>query len=245
VPVAKQDLQDAAAQSRDSPAARLATRSTCSSSRSTLPRPCNFAEAAAGKPQIRLVERPASRSYQGRRRRRTRAKAALVFAKRRTRRSASRDPPGRKQRPKAATSTRPSTSPQCRSGGDQCRWPFRCQPRRKGPRALATRSAAEAARRRRRPEGPVLAPQRETPRAPAGRPWLVMPGRRSLRARVCCLRHCSFCLKATAMVFDLHPIGRSSVRGHEILPVGGHRISPRAAANSPRGRPRISPPVLS
>lgn len=36
-----------------------------------------------------------------------------------------------------------------------------------------------------------------------------------------------------------------SVRGHEILPVGGHRKSPRAAANSPHGRPRISPPVLS
>jgi len=35
------------------------------------------------------------------------------------------------------------------------------------------------------------------------------------------------------------------VGGHEILPVGGHRNSPRAAANSPRGRPRISPPVLS
>ena len=37
----------------------------------------------------------------------------------------------------------------------------------------------------------------------------------------------------------------SVVRGHEILPVGGHRNSPWAAANSPHGRPRISPPVLS
>jgi len=36
-----------------------------------------------------------------------------------------------------------------------------------------------------------------------------------------------------------------TVRGHEILPIGGHRNSPRAAANSPHGRPRISPPVLS
>jgi len=35
------------------------------------------------------------------------------------------------------------------------------------------------------------------------------------------------------------------VRGHEILPVGGHRKSPWAAANSPHGRPGISPPVLS
>jgi hypothetical protein len=32
---------------------------------------------------------------------------------------------------------------------------------------------------------------------------------------------------------------------HEILPVDGHRNSPQAAVNSPRGRPRISPPVLS
>ncbi len=40
-------------------------------------------------------------------------------------------------------------------------------------------------------------------------------------------------------------IPRTHVRGHEILPVDGHRNSPRAAANSPRGRPRISPPVLS
>ena len=39
--------------------------------------------------------------------------------------------------------------------------------------------------------------------------------------------------------------GPGIVRGHEILPVGGHRNSPRAAANSPHGRPRISPPVLS
>ena len=36
-----------------------------------------------------------------------------------------------------------------------------------------------------------------------------------------------------------------TVRGHDILPIGGHRNSPRAAANSPHGRPRISPPVLS
>ena len=33
--------------------------------------------------------------------------------------------------------------------------------------------------------------------------------------------------------------------GHGILPIGGHRNSPRAAANSPHWRPRISPPVLS
>jgi hypothetical protein len=37
----------------------------------------------------------------------------------------------------------------------------------------------------------------------------------------------------------------AAVRGHEILPVGGHRNSPWVAANSPHGRPRISPPVLS
>jgi hypothetical protein len=35
------------------------------------------------------------------------------------------------------------------------------------------------------------------------------------------------------------------VRGHEILPMGGHREYPRPAANSPHWRPRISPPVLS
>jgi len=39
--------------------------------------------------------------------------------------------------------------------------------------------------------------------------------------------------------------GATRVRGHEILPVGGHWNSPWAAANSPHGRPRISPPVLS
>jgi hypothetical protein len=33
--------------------------------------------------------------------------------------------------------------------------------------------------------------------------------------------------------------------GHGILPIGGHQYSPRAAANSPHWRPRISPPVLS
>ena len=45
----------------------------------------------------------------------------------------------------------------------------------------------------------------------------------------------------------LQPVERRQVlvRGHEILPVDGHRNSPRAAANSPHGRPRISPPVLS
>jgi hypothetical protein len=36
-----------------------------------------------------------------------------------------------------------------------------------------------------------------------------------------------------------------AVGGHEILPVDGHRKSPRAAAICPHGRPRISPPVLS
>ena len=39
--------------------------------------------------------------------------------------------------------------------------------------------------------------------------WLRLSGRDSLRARVC-RRRCSFCLKATAMVLDLHPIGSSS-----------------------------------
>ena len=33
--------------------------------------------------------------------------------------------------------------------------------------------------------------------------------------------------------------------GHGILPIGGHQNSPRAAANSPHWRPRISPPVVS
>jgi hypothetical protein len=35
------------------------------------------------------------------------------------------------------------------------------------------------------------------------------------------------------------------VGGREILPIGGHRNSPRAAAISPQWRPRFSPPVLS
>jgi len=39
--------------------------------------------------------------------------------------------------------------------------------------------------------------------------------------------------------------GTGGVRGHEILPIGGHQNSPRAAANSPHWRPRISPLVLS
>jgi hypothetical protein len=33
--------------------------------------------------------------------------------------------------------------------------------------------------------------------------------------------------------------------GHVILPTGGHRNSPLAAAISPHGRPFSSPPILS
>jgi hypothetical protein len=33
--------------------------------------------------------------------------------------------------------------------------------------------------------------------------------------------------------------------GHVILPIGGHRNSPLAAANSPHGRPSFSPPIVS
>ena len=66
---------------RMSPPARLATWSTCSSSRSTSPKPCNFAGAGAGKPPIGLVARPASRSSEGRQRRRTPPGASLGFAR--------------------------------------------------------------------------------------------------------------------------------------------------------------------
>ena len=46
----------------------------------TSPKTCNFAGAGAGKPQIGLAARPASRSYEGRRRRLTAAEASPVFA---------------------------------------------------------------------------------------------------------------------------------------------------------------------
>ena len=64
-----------------SPSARLSTWLTCSSSGPTSPKTCNFAGAGAGKPQIGLAARPASRSYEGRRRRLTAAEASPVFAK--------------------------------------------------------------------------------------------------------------------------------------------------------------------
>ncbi len=67
-------------ETRNSPSARLSTWSTCSSSRPTSPTTCNFAGAGAGKPQIGLAARPASRSYEGRRRRHTAAEASPVFA---------------------------------------------------------------------------------------------------------------------------------------------------------------------
>ena len=66
---------------RVSPSARLSTWLTCSSSGPTSPKTCNFAGAGAGKPQIGLAARPASRSYEGRRRRLTAAEASPVFAK--------------------------------------------------------------------------------------------------------------------------------------------------------------------
>ena len=64
----------------NSPSARLSTCSTCSSSGPTSPKTCNFAGAGAGKPQVGLAARPASRSYEGRRRRHTAAEASPVFA---------------------------------------------------------------------------------------------------------------------------------------------------------------------
>ena len=56
------------AQTSCSPSARLPTWSTCSSSGPTSPKTCNFAGAGAGKAQIGLAARPASRSYEGTRR---------------------------------------------------------------------------------------------------------------------------------------------------------------------------------
>ncbi len=55
--------------------------STCSSSRPTSPKPCNFAGAGASKPPIGLVARPASRSSEGRHRRRTPPGASLCIAR--------------------------------------------------------------------------------------------------------------------------------------------------------------------
>ena len=63
-----------------SPPARLARWSICPSSRPTAPKTCKSAEAGAGQPQIGLVARPASRSYEGRRRRPSAAGASPVFA---------------------------------------------------------------------------------------------------------------------------------------------------------------------
>jgi hypothetical protein len=63
-----------------SPPARLATWSTCSSSRPTSPKPCKFVGAGMGQPPIGLVPRPASRSSEGRHRRRTPPGASLGLA---------------------------------------------------------------------------------------------------------------------------------------------------------------------
>ena len=76
----KQVSVAAAVRTWDSPPARLATWSTCSSSRPTSPKPCNFARAGAGKPPIGLAARPPSRSSEGRHLRRTPPGASLGFA---------------------------------------------------------------------------------------------------------------------------------------------------------------------
>ena len=54
-----------------------------------------------------------------------------------------------------------------------------------------------------------------------------LSGRRSLRARVCCRRRCSFYLKATAMVLGLHPIGSS--RAPSLCLCTGRNASGQAA----------------